>query len=43
MRRGSTKPYVRWRFAALLAGFMIAVLFVIIVIAHLANQSHFNG
>ena len=41
MRR--SKPYARWRFAALLAGFMIAVLFVIIVIAHLANQSHLNG
>jgi hypothetical protein len=34
---------VSWRFAALLARFMIAVLFVIIVISHLANQSHFNG
>jgi hypothetical protein len=43
VQKGSTKPYVRWRFAALLAGFVIAVLFLIIVIAHLANQNHFNG
>jgi hypothetical protein len=34
---------VSWRFAALLAGFLIGVLFVIIVIAHLANQNHFHA
>jgi hypothetical protein len=34
---------VTWRFAALLAAVMIALLVAIIVIEHLANQNHFTG